>query len=63
MEFLNELKVQRRIKHVGIKLYVNFFCKWPELFKVEEVEEGKEGSNAAVIEKEYLTQASGRMLL
>ena len=58
MEFLSELKVQRRIKHlcssIGINLDVNFFCKWPELFKVREVEEGEEGSDAAVMEKEYL---------
>ena len=58
MEFLSELKVQRRIKHlcssVGINLDVNFFHKWPELFKVREVEEGEEGSDAAVTGKEYL---------
>ena len=58
MEFLSELKVQRRIKHlcssIGIKLNVNFFFKWPELFKVREVEEGEEGSDAAVTGKEYL---------
>ena len=58
MEFLSELKVQRRIKHlcssIGIKLDVNFFRKWPELFKIREVEEGEEGSDAAVTGKEYL---------
>ena len=58
MEFLSELKLQRRIKHlcssIGIKLDVNFFCKRPELFKIREVEEGEEGSDEAVTEKEYL---------
>ena len=58
MEFLSELKVQRRIKHlcssIGINLDVTFFCKWPELFEIREVEEDEEGSDAAVTEKEYL---------
>ena len=58
MEFLSVLKVQTRIKHlcslIGIKLDVNFFHKWPELFKFEEVEENEEGSDAAVTVKDYL---------
>ena len=58
MEFLSELKVQRRIKHlssfIGIKLDVNFFLKRPELFKFQEMEEGEEVSDAALTEKEYL---------
>ena len=58
MEFLSELKAQRRIKHlcrsIGINLDVNFFYKWPELFEIGEVEEDEEGSDAAVTEKEYL---------
>ena len=58
MEFLSELKAQRRIKHlcrsIGINLDVNFFYKWPELFEIREVEEDEEGSDAAVTEKEYL---------
>ena len=58
MEFLSELKVQRRIKHLcslgGIQLDMTFFYNSPELFQVKEVEEDAEGRDATVTEKEYL---------
>ena len=58
MEFLSELKVQRRIKHLcslgGIQLDMSLFFKWPELFETREVEEDEEGSDAAVTGKDCL---------
>ena len=58
MEFLSELRVQRRIKHIcsliRITLNVPFFLQRPNMFQVREVEEGGEGLDAAVKDREYL---------
>ena len=58
MEFLSELRVQRRIKHIcsliRITLNVPFFLQRPNVFQVREVEEGGEGLDAAVEDREYL---------
>lgn len=58
MEFLSELRIQRRIKHVcslvRMTLNVPFFLQRPNLFQVREVEEGGEGADAAVSGQEYL---------
>lgn len=58
MEFLSELRVQRRIKYLctvaGISLNVEFFHKRPSVFQVREVGEGEEGPDAAVTGEEFL---------
>ena len=58
MEFLSELRVQRRIKHIcsliKTTLDVAFFQQRPELFQVREVEEEGEGPDAATEGREYL---------
>lgn len=58
VEFLSELRIQRRIKHicalVKITLNVPFFLQRPNLFQVREVEDGEEGPDAAVVGQEYL---------
>ena len=58
MEFLSELRVQRRLKHLcaaaGISLNVEFFHKRPSVFEVREVGEGEEGPDAAVTGEEFL---------
>ena len=58
MEFLSELRIQRRIKHVcslvRMTLNVPFFLQRPNLFQVREVEEGGEGADAAISGREYL---------
>ena len=58
MEFLSELRVQRRIKHmcslIRTTLNIPFFLQRPNVFQVREVEEGVEGADAATEGHEYL---------
>ena len=58
MEFLSELRVQRRIKHIcsliRTTLNIPFFLKRPNFFKVREVEEGGEGEDTATDDREFL---------
>ena len=55
MEFLSELRVQRRIKHmcslIRTTLNIPFFLQRPKMFQVREVEEG---ADAATEGREYL---------
>ena len=58
MEFLSELRVQSRIKHIcsliRVTLNVLFFLQRPNVFQVREVEEGGEGEDATIKDREYL---------
>ena len=59
MEFLSELRVQRRIKHmctlIRTTLSVPFFLQRPRMFQVREVEEEEgEGVGASSGDREYL---------
>ena len=58
MEFLSELRVQRRIKHIcsliTMTLNVPFFLQRPNVFQVQEVEQGQEGPDATTEGREYL---------
>ena len=58
VEFLSELRVQRRIKHIcsliRVTLNVPFFLQRPNMFQVREVEEGGEGEDATIEGREYL---------
>jgi hypothetical protein len=58
MEFLSELRVQRRIRHIcsliRTTLNVPFFLQRPSVFQVREVEEGREEADAATEGREFL---------